>query len=513
MADGVRLITGATDGLGLALARRWSARGARLVLHGRRPARAFAAGHLPSAPYLCADLAEPRAPEELVAALDALGVTRLERLVLNAAEGWVGNLVELPEARARRLLEVDLFASLRLVHLLLPRLAAARGRIVFVSSLAARLAAPRYAVYAAAKAAAEGFFRSLALELAGEVEVQILRPGAVRTRLHEKCGFEPGARAARWPTAEQVARELERRIDGPARDATLGLANRGLAELARVLPAVVDRMATQPPIPARAGASARPNAPRVLVTGAAAGIGRELARAWAGSARALVLCDVDRAGLERLAPELERAGSSVSCVAADLATPAGRAELALRLRAGEPLDVALHNAGISATGRFAHLPWQEQRRVLELNLVAPLVLTAELLGAGGLAAGGSVVFVSSLSRFVGYPGASVYAASKDGLAHFARSLRAHLRGAGGHVLTVYPGPTRTEHARRHGPPGAREERRMPPEELAARIFAAVLARQDTLVPGWTNRAAATFGLLCPGLAGRAMRRIMLPAPT
>lgn len=91
-----------------------------------------------------------------------------------------------------------------------------------------------------------------------------------------------------------------------------------------------------------------------------------------------------------------------------------------------------------------------------------------------------MVFVSSLAHFVSYPGASVYAASKDGLAAYARSLRVAEPAL--HVLTVFPGLTRPAHARRYGPDNSREARRMPPEKLAELIYRAVQRRQKVLIP-------------------------------
>ena len=98
--------------------------------------------------------------------------------------------------------------------------------------------------------------------------------------------------------------------------------------------------------------------------------------------------------------------------------------------------------------------------ILEVNLTAPLALTAGLLKKNLLASAGSLVFVSSLSRFLSYPGAAVYAASKDGIASYARSLAVALVPAGIHVLTVYPGPTRTAQARACSPNNHHEHRRI-----------------------------------------------------
>jgi short-subunit dehydrogenase len=164
-------------------------------------------------------------------------------------------------------------------------------------------------------------------------------------------------------------------------------------------------------------------------------------------------------------------------------------------------DVVIHNAGISAVGRFDQVPVARQLAVLRLNLRAPLLLTHALLQRSAP----QVVFISSLSHFVGYAGAPAYAASKDGVAHLARCLRA----AGLRTLTVYPGPTRTAHAARYSPDNTREARRMRPEQLAEQIFAAQQRGARTLTPGLANRAMAAFGRWMPGTAGKLMKRVLL----
>lgn len=242
----MRLLTGATDGIGLALARRWLERGVPALLTGRRSlerAAAVDAELFDAARYVSADLADPDSPEVLHAALRERGVARLDVLVHDAGLGWYGDPADQGPASVRALLEVDLYAPLRLTHRLLPLLRAAGGRVVFVSSVAALLPSPHYAVYAAAKAAAEGFFRSLRAELDGEVEVQVVRPGAVKTGMHVKSGAEPAAIGwERFPEPEAIARRIDRLLDGPPVWRTLGAGNRALGTLGRNLPRVVERL-------------------------------------------------------------------------------------------------------------------------------------------------------------------------------------------------------------------------------------------------------------------------------
>jgi hypothetical protein len=74
------------------------------------------------------------------------------------------------------------------------------------------------------------------------------------------------------------------------------------------------------------------------------------------------------------------------------------------------------------------------------------------------------------------------------------------------VLTVFPGPTRTAHARRYSPDNRREQRRMAPDLLAELIAGAVECGQSSLIPGVANRLVAALGRLAPPLAETLMRR-------
>jgi short-subunit dehydrogenase len=505
------LITGASDGIGLALARRLDARGERLVLVARRPAERMDAALRARHPYVSADLALPaEASAHVASALSRLGIERLDVLVHDAAVGSFGPLERESPERAREQLAVDLEAPIALTHALLPRLKAAQGRVVFVSSVAAQLACPDFAVYAAAKRALEGFARALRVELRGEVVVSVVAPGATRTGIHVRSGA-PAAEveriSRRWPSAERVATDLERALEVGAGRRTLGPANKLGAWLGRHLPGLADRAlgrarpALAPPAPLAPPALAgRPH--RALVTGAADGIGRALAERLLAQGAEVVGVDVD-AGRTATLP-------GARWHLADLGDPGAVDRLARALGEEEPFDLVVHNAGVSCVGRFADSDLGAQRRVLRVNLEAPLVLTPALLRRSRLREGATLVFVSSLSHQLGYPGAAVYAASKDGLAAYARSVRAALRTRGLGVLAVFPGPVRTAHAERYAPPGADASRRRPPGQVADDILAALRRRRATLVPGWGPRlAAATLGAWLPGLADRLMKRAIL----
>lgn len=170
--------------------------------------------------------------------------------------------------------------------------------------------------------------------------------------------------------------------------------------------------------------------------------------------------------------------------------------------AGKVFDVVVLNAGISAVGAFEAIAPEHLQRVIDVNLRAPIELTRLLLSGGVLAPRASLVFIASLSNRLGYPGAAVYAASKQGLEAFARSLRPALSQ---HVLCVLTGPLDTGHARRYAPAGGRPGPRMAPAELAERVLSR-LGQSGTIYASLPQHLAAVAGRLFPGTMTALMRR-------
>lgn len=499
------LITGATDGIGLELARIYVGRGARVLALGRRSYADLENPPVGPRDYIQADLARPDAGLAIAGWLRTRRIDALDLLVHNAGTGYHGRPAAQAPDNIDQLLTVNLWAPVELTHALLPWLRNAHGRLVFISSVAAGLPGPDYAVYTATKAGLEGFARALRVELAGDVAVQVIRPGATRTGMHAKLGLTTADMDwTRFPSAAAVAAKISAAMDGPARTRTIGTGN-GLLHAAGTYAAAPLNFALRH---GRDGASQLPVAvagrpPTAVVTGGADGIGRALAAQLAHDGYQVLGLDVDTS--RALAA---RRATGATFVVTDLATDAGRGTALTATRAFAPARLIIHNAGISCVGRFAGSDLARQRAVFELNLRAPLQMTTVMLREGLLARDGTLVFLSSLSRYTGYPGAAVYAATKDALAAFARSLRVDL-GRTANVLTVFPGPTRTAHARRYSPDNRREARRMPPATLAGAIAAAVGHGRGGLIPGAGNRIFAALGLLAPAVMDRAMRKTIL----
>lgn len=502
------LITGATDGIGLALAQQYASANHQLILVGRRPFPPQPSSLFTPQTYCQADLARPDAADTIASWLATHGIDTLDLLIHNAGTGYFGSLAGQPLDQIDELLTVNLHSPIAITHRLFNWLQKARGQVVFVSSVATAVPTPEYAVYGASKMALEGFARSLRIEWQGQVTVQTIRTGATRTGMHQKLGLtQAQMNSEKFPSAEKVARQIIRAIEQKRPSATIGLGNQLLRFAGRNGRILLDPLLQKNAAPLTSQPARPSTAPICLITGAANGIGRALAMRYAQAGYRIVGLDVDGAKAAQTSAEIAAQGGQADFVVGDLSSRAGLAVILPQLASLGPFSCVIHNAGISAVGRFEALPLNRQQAVLHLNLHAPLWLTAELIRQNWLVPEAHFVFLSSLSYFASYPGAAVYAASKDGLANYARSLQAAWRG--GRCLIVFPGPVRTAHARRYSPDNSREDGRMPPETLADAIFRAEQAGSSRLIPGAANKLMGSIGHLWPGLLERGMKKVIL----
>ena len=173
-----------------------------------------------------------------------------------------------------------------------------------------------------------------------------------------------------------------------------------------------------------------------VVTGAGSGIGALLAASLRDRGDRLVLPVRSSARADDLRPDFPDA----ELVVADLADPAVADDVAAA--AGERVDGVVHAAGVVTLGPVAELGVDAWRSQLDVNLVAPALLTRALLPALR-AARGTVVLVNSGAGQVAHPTWAAYAASKHGLRALADSLRAEEAEHGVRVTSVYPGRTAT----------------------------------------------------------------------
>ncbi len=243
----------------------------------------------------------------------------------------------------------------------------------------------------------------------------------------------------------------------------------------------------------------------ILITGAVAGLGRALCEKLLDEGHNIIAIDINKDGLEELK---KQRGDLLDVIQVDLTISDAVSRLIETLAKGTRFDLVVLNAGINATGNFEENPGEAYRRLLTINTETPIIMASAMIGGNMMETGGTVVFVSSLSHATGYPGASVYAASKDAIATYASSIRRACARMNINILTIFPGPIKTDHAARHAPKGADAERRMAPNRLAFLVLNAVSQRKHDLYPGVIAKLTNVAGRLLPAFLTRLMRRIV-----
>lgn len=208
------LVSGATGGLGRAISHRLASEGASLVLSARnRDALEQLAEELPGDPsshqVIESDLTESDAPERLIAASG-----ELDGLIVNAALPGTGRLESFSDAELRRAVRVNFEVPLIMARELAPSLCAkGSGHLVFIASLAGKVASPRGSVYSSTKFGLRGLAFGLREDLRPEgVGVSLVSPGFVRDAgmFHDTGSEAPAVLGTTTP--EKVAKAVSRAI-------------------------------------------------------------------------------------------------------------------------------------------------------------------------------------------------------------------------------------------------------------------------------------------------------------
>jgi len=186
----------------------------------------------------------------------------------------------------------------------------------------------------------------------------------------------------------------------------------------------------------------------VLVTGASSGLGRGLAAHYAREGATVHALARRADALAALASEVAGRGGAGRVVPVALDVSDADAQVAAiraaEEQAGSALDLVIANAGVSEPTPGWRMDWRVVKRVLDVNVSAACVTVAAALPAMIQRGSGTVVAMSSLAAFRGFPGTGAYCASKAALHTFMESVRVDLRGTGVRAVAIYPGFVKTE---------------------------------------------------------------------
>jgi short-subunit dehydrogenase len=238
------LITGASSGIGLELAKCFAADGCRMVLVARNQesleklAEELRRENKIETVVLPADLSLPETPNKIFKQLSSQKIL-VDVLVNNAGFGAIGAFAQLPAERQTEMIQVNVIALTGLARIFLPgMIERRRGGILNVGSVAGFVPGPGMAVYYATKAFVLSFSEALAAELEGTgVKVTVLCPGPTPTNFGNVAGSK-NARLMRVPgtSAEKVARDGHAAFRRGRVIAVPGLQNKFVIFLARLLP-------------------------------------------------------------------------------------------------------------------------------------------------------------------------------------------------------------------------------------------------------------------------------------
>jgi uncharacterized protein len=247
------LVTGASAGIGLALATQLAAGGTHLVLTARRRDRLEAlsnkleTAHNIQVEIFAADLAQPHSPEEIYSFIKRKNIT-IDLLINNAGFGQYGELAQVETQRLLDMVQVNCTAVVHLSRLFLPdMIARQRGDILILASTASFQAVPYISTYAATKAFDLLFAEGLAEEMKPfGVRVCALCPGATESEFHAVAGQEQFSSKYRQETAEKVARTGLQALAAGRSYVISGLGNYLGAQSQRMVPrGVVTRIAAR----------------------------------------------------------------------------------------------------------------------------------------------------------------------------------------------------------------------------------------------------------------------------
>jgi len=183
----------------------------------------------------------------------------------------------------------------------------------------------------------------------------------------------------------------------------------------------------------------------VVVTGAANGIGREMARAFARRGARLAVADIDADGLERVRGELESLGATVYAQAVDVSVAADVGDLCANIY-GEMgrVDVLCNNAGVAVGGNFEDMTLDDLRWLVGVNLWGVIhgchFFYPRMIAQGG----GHIVNTASAAGLIPFPSLALYSSTKHGVVGLSETLRAEAALHGIGVTVICPGVIATD---------------------------------------------------------------------
>jgi len=240
----------------------------------------------------------------------------------------------------------------------------------------------------------------------------------------------------------------------------------------------------------------------VLLTGGSRGLGPVIAEALAKRGAHIALAARSEEGLRVTSQSLSKYGIQTIIIPIDLSKAEQQQRLVSTvLDKFGSIDILINNAGLETEGAYLDLPWEAIRETVEVNLVAPMAITYQVLPHMLKQKSGHIVNIASIGAKSGIAFAATYCGTKAGLAEWTKGLRLELEGTGVHFSTIFPGYV-TEvgmFAKFHMNPPAIVGSCSPSQVANAVVKAIEKEKLEILVNSGPNSLAAALSELSPSL--------------
>ncbi|MCL2549888.1 MAG: SDR family oxidoreductase [Methanimicrococcus sp.] len=239
-----------------------------------------------------------------------------------------------------------------------------------------------------------------------------------------------------------------------------------------------------------------------LITGASSGIGRELAKVFAGGGYDLILVARNEKKLETLKDKLEaKYGIKALVIIKDLSQKDAAQDVFDQVgQAGLTVDTLVNDAGFGDYKRYAEADWDKQYEMVQVNVLALMQMTKLFLPQMIQNEDGRILNLASMASFAPGPFMSVYYATKAFVLSFSEALAAELKGSGVTVTAVCPGPTKTGFEKTAGS-GTRKlfdtAKRASAKKVALFSYQALISGQTVAIPGIKYKIAASGQKILP----------------
>ena len=245
-----------------------------------------------------------------------------------------------------------------------------------------------------------------------------------------------------------------------------------------------------------------------IITGASAGIGRELARECGENGYDLLIA-ADEPSIETVAAELRQSGVRVEALEADLSGPEGVDKLYVAAK-GRKVDALLANAGRGLGRAFLDQDVDAWRKVVDTNITGTLLLLQKVGHDMRRAGSGRILITGSIAGFMPGTYQAVYNGTKAFLDSFSFALRHELKDSGVTVTCLMPGATETDFFERADMMDTKvgQQKKDDPAMVAKTGFKAMMNGDGDVVAGWHNKLQAAIAHITPADTLAEMHRSM-----